>query len=383
MGLFDKIMRALATTLVAANASAEPKTPPEINSPFENPASASHTGIHPWLNVGERLTAEVFLDGKAVAKMDYLAEHGGVRREPALKFPVPLRLRTLRLSGKLVAANGKTRSFDGQWNVVDIAQYSAPLYDARLSLPERFKAFSELLSREAEKSNSEFSSPISLKNAEAEDAEALDALETQLKIRLPGALRGLSRYEIGIGESRFVKPTELTTVMETLSTWDYPKQGPDSLEKILSPGTRARYERSVFVFLYEGDGLGGLAWDPQGVTKGEPSNNRVDKHSPGAVPGVPNAGVWYWLHQDHINAPELLLDARLQPRVDEEALLNPIQRLALESVIDSLPSLREIKEPSLILDSAHPHGFLHLHFDPKGKPVLELRSYGDEVFSRL
>jgi hypothetical protein len=344
--------------------------------------SASYTGIHPWLGAGEKLVAELFLDGKAVAKMDFLAKHDGMTREPALKFTVPVKLQKLRLSGKLIAAKGKPRSFDVTWNVRDIATYTTPLYDTRLSFPERIKKFTDRLVFEAEKSRGEFFSPVTMKNAKPDYAKALTELEARLNIRLPQALRALSRYEIAVGDSYFVKPAGLKTVMETLPEWGYPEQGHDSLSNILSPATRARYERSILVFVDVGDGLGGLAWDPQGVTKGESSNIWVDRHSSGAKPRDNNTGVWFWLHQENLDKPELLLDVNLQPRTDENALLNAFQRFAVDS-IDNL-DLGEIKEPSLIIDSAHPHGFLQLHFEHDSKkPMLWLRSYHSDNYSML
>jgi len=361
-----------------------PSAPPVQGDHSQTKTSpTSSTGVHPWLNAGDQLKAQIVLDGKGVAELDYVAKHDGMIRQPALTFTVPAQLRRLRLHGKLIPAKGKPQTFDLTWSVCDIAGYTAPLYDTQLAFPERIRKFTDRLVAEANQSQGALSSPVTMQKVKQDPTKSLDALEVRLNVQLPKALRALSHYEISIDDSYFVKPTELTTVLETLSQWGYPKQGPGSLDKILSPATRARYERSLLVFTEVGDGQGGLAWDPRGVTDGEPSNLWVDKHTSGAKRKEPNTGVWFWLHQDNIDTPELLLDVHFQPRSAEDALLNAFQRFAVDQVVDNF-DIGELKEPFLILDSAHPHGFLQLYFEGDNtKPKLWLRSYHSDSYSLL
>jgi hypothetical protein len=118
-----------------------------------------------------------------------------------------------------------------------------------------------------------------------------------------------------------------------------------------------------------GDGLGALAWDPDGVAPGEPPNTPADEGNSGARPTIPNEGVWYWLHQEHIAEPGLLLDDEYKPQDAESALTNVFKRLALSQA--GSPE----SENQLLVDTAHPRNLLQLHFDEPRKPRLRLRSY--------
>lgn len=154
-----------------------------------------------------------------------------------------------------------------------------------------------------------------------------------------------------------------------LYRWSYKPTGEDGLSKVLSPNVRARYDRSLAVVEEAGDGMGALAWDPAGVTPNEPPNTDGDKGNPGAQPSLVNQGVWYWLHQETLDEPTLLLDDDYRPKSAEAALTNVIQRFGVD-VVEHGPS-------ELVVDTAHPRNLLQLHFE-RGtsiKPILWLRSY--------
>ncbi|MBK9218154.1 MAG: hypothetical protein IPL70_06825 [Uliginosibacterium sp.] len=101
----------------------------------------------------------------------------------------------------------------------------------------------------------------------------------------------------------------------------------------------------------------------------EPGLSYGDKR--GALPGTPNTGVWFWLHQDTLSEWNLLLDRAQQPRSAEDALTNAVQRFAMGDIVTPA------HDNELVIDSANPNALLQFHFDRDKKPVprLWLRSY--------
>ncbi len=324
----------------------------------------ARAGIHPWLGVGEQVTADVVLDGKVVVQLDDTATLPGLKKLPAVVFDLPPGLKRLQLRGSLRDADGRAGSFSKTWTVRDMAPISAPLYDGSRPLVERVLAF-------AEKTDLvEVAAPRLPASTTAE--AAFQQLERRLHIQLPAPLRQLlAEADIQIDDSYFLKPQDLETVSELLlKGWGYTRSGgATALDTLLPETVRARYDRSVVVFIEVGDGLGALAWDPAGVSPHEPADIWGDKGNPGARPATPNAGVWYWLHQERIAEPELLLDDDYRPKSAEAALTNVFQRFALSQA--AYPET----EDELVIDSAHPRNLLQLSFDGPKEPRLWLRSY--------
>lgn len=92
--------------------------------------------------------------------------------------------------------------------------------------------------------------------------------------------------------------------------------------------------------------------------------------SPGVRPGPVGEGVWFWLHQEHIAEPVLLLDDDYRPKTAEAALTHVFQRFALSA--GDGPETDE----GLMVDTANPRAaLLQLHFDGPRNPRLWLRSY--------
>jgi len=307
---------------------------------------AGKAGIHPWLNVGARLEADVLIDSQLMAHMQYLAEEEGLPRRPAVVFDLPIGLKHLRLSGRLITADGQFRPFDRTWTVYDMASVSAPLYNHSLPWIERVRALQQSTRQVTVVDYNE-------KQRKAAD-KAFAALEKRLGRALPAALRELGKAHITVGDSYFLPVTEMGTVTEEMYGWGYDDDEAytNSLDEILSPDIRARYDRSLMVFVEIGDGAGGLAWDP--------------------TPDDLNAaeqGVWFWLHEDDINAPGLLLDEDNHPRNAEAAMSNVLQRFALDGHDEMA---RHAKE--LLVDTAHPRNLLQLHFRDDN-PILWMRSY--------
>ncbi|WP_205928169.1 hypothetical protein [Rhizobium leguminosarum] len=101
----------------------------ENQSPQNAEGREGRAGIHPWLGVGEQVTADVVLDGKVVAQLNDTATLPGLKKLPALVFNLPPGLKRLQLRGSLRDAEGRTGSFSKTWTVRDMAPISATLYD--------------------------------------------------------------------------------------------------------------------------------------------------------------------------------------------------------------------------------------------------------------
>lgn len=323
-------------------------------------ATKGQAGIHPWLQVGEQVTADVVADGKTIARLEHTATLPGLKKRPSVVFDLPDGLRQLELRGLHVNAQGKATSFKRRWSVLDMARISHPLYDQGKPLVERIRAFADL-SGLVELGEARLPSGIT---AEAALLEA----EARLGTALPSPLRTLlAEADIRIDNSYFLQPHRLQTaegLLLGLGGYDS-----SNFDAQLPPSALARYRRSVAVFVEIGDGLGALAWDPEGVVPNESPNTTGDQGNPGAQPATPNEGVWYWLHQERIAEPELLLDDDYRPQTAEAALTGVFKRFAL-SQADSPET-----ETQLLIDTAHPRNLLQLSFDEPKKPRLWLRSY--------
>ncbi|MFV0673275.1 hypothetical protein [Variovorax sp. tm] len=328
-------------------------------------AVKGRAGIHPWLQVGEQVHADVLADGKAIARLEHTAALPGLKKHPAVAFDLPAGLQQLELRGSHVDTQGKSTSFKRRWSVLDMARLSHPLYDQGKSLVDRIRAFADL-------------SPLvelgatTLPVGTTAEAALLEA-EARLGTSLPSPLREvLSEIHIEIGNSYFLQPHDLQTaagLLLGLGGYSSGDGGALSLDELLPPPVLARYRRSVAVFVEIGDGLGALAWDPEGVIADEPPNTTGDHGNPGAQPATPNEGVWYWLHQERIAEPELLLDDDYRPQTAQAALTSVFKRFALSQAAS--PE----SEKQLLIDTAHPRNLLQLSFDEPRKPRLWMRSY--------
>lgn len=347
---FTQLVRAQSVSVAptAADRSAAP--------PLAKGATA---GIHPWMQVGDAVAADVLIDGKMVAHLDHHSAVAGLRKPPALVFALPTGLKQLRLRGQVTLA-GKTSPLDTAWTVRDMAVFSAPLYD-------RTMAWIDRVSRTEGVGTGPAKATLGNKPAKA----VLQDLEKRLGVPLPAMVKVLEQWHVNFGDSYFLPLAEMSTVTRLLlGEWDYKEKGEEGLDQILPPAVRARYDRSLAVFIEVGDGLGAMAWDPAGVKRGEPTNTWGDAGNPGAQPVTPNQGVWYWIHQDSLHKPRLLLDDDYRPKTAEGAFTHVVQRFAL-SHFDSPKNDRE-----LVVDTANPHSnLLQLHFEERRKPRLWFRSY--------
>lgn len=308
------------------------------------PHPAAAAGIHPCLKVGDSVVAEVVLDGMAVAQLDHQATRPGLQRQPALLVPLPPGLQQLQLRGTVTLAGKPPAPLDRTWTVRDLAPTSAPLYDPCLPWAERIRALAVQAPRIQ-------IGPAPSHAGQASPQAALQALEQRLGTSVPALLQLLADWDIGISDSYFVGARGLGTVGEMLvNQWDYARTGEEGLQGLLPPDVLARYDRSLAVYVDVGDGLGALAWDPE---------------------GAPGEGQWYWLHQDELDEPALLQDhASGHPHTAEAVFTQVFQRFALSRLACAQT------DDELVVDTALPRpNMLQLQFDKRRHPRLWLCSY--------
>lgn len=357
--------------------AAPAKAEPEGAAPFPH----ARTGIHPWLQAGDRLVATLQIDGRTVCHIDEVAAHNGMRRQPSAEFHLPAGAGKALLAGTLTREEDhKTISFKRAWRLVDAAPFTSVLHDDALALDQRLLKFSARLEA-LDQAHSDYRFRDFRAEAAAPVDEELAEAGRRLGFEPPPVLALVLGLKTQVGYSHFHHPRDLATVESTLLSGVW---GHESLEDQLAPDVLARYRRSVAVFTEVGDGLGALAYDPLGVRPGEPSNAWGDSHGPGAET-APSQGVWFWMHQGSLNEPTLLLDRQRHPCSGEEAVLSVLRRLVLGSLLESLVESGDAPlvddETAIWVDSSHPHALMQLHFDGK-KPRLWLRSY-DHFYSLL
>lgn len=333
---------------------------------FMNSKKNAYTGLHPWLEENEKLEAEIFIDGAKVTTLKYEAPYEGVNRIPAEKLMLPPALKNIRIKGKLHSPESNL-DFDTTWNTFDIGKYTAPLYDTSQNLVERIQNYAEglaKLERKTEDSENEFYNPIEIEELN-EDDQYFALTNERLNLKLPEILKFMTRYRIRMGDNFFRKLSDWNTVSEVLrNDWSYEEDGENPLSKIVPDKLLSRFDRSILIFEECGDGLGALAWDPNGIESGEFSNLFFDKHSNGANAGPKERGMWYWIHQDTLTEPEMLLDSKLVPVDAEAAILNAFQRFAVDpdTFVECLAP-EDFDEPYSIVDSSHPRGMQLLIID--------------------
>lgn len=341
----------------------------------------ARTGIHPWLQAGDRLVASLQVDGQPVCHIDEVAAHDGMRRQPSAEFRMPTGAKKALLTGTLTRKeDNKAIAFKRAWALVDAAPYTSALHDGGLALDQRLLKFSAQLEALDQAHGAYRFREFRAEAGTPVDEELAEA-GRRLGLGLPPALAQVLGLKTEVGNSYFHRPKDLATVEQTLLSGSW---GHESLETQLSPEVLARYRRSVVVFTEVGDGLGALAYDPRDVQPGEASNAWGDSHGPGAE-AAPSQGVWFWLHQDSLNQPTLLLDRQRRPATGEDAMLSVLRRLVVGTVLEAANEYGDHTavddEKTIWVDSSHPHALLQLHFDGN-KPRLWLRSY-DHFYALL
>ena len=323
--------------------------------------NAGQAGIYPSLYAGDRVVADVFVDGKVVGKIDYQAASSVGRSSAALVFPLPADTKRVRLRGS-ATLSGKPSRFDRIWNVRDTGHLSAPLYDRRKPWIERirgmFKAFGEGLSLER----------IDGKALKKPASAAFADIEASLGAPLPPLVKVLGDWRVKIGPSSgFVTPAGMVKVTRMLvEDWGHAPKGPKGLDQMLAPEVRARFDRSLVMYVDTGNGMGALAWDPAGITPAEQRGS-----PPVARPGPAGAGVWFWVNQNHLDqTPTLLLDQDLRPMSAEAAMTHVFECFVL--AYEDSPN----DDNELVVDTSSPLGSrLVLDFEMTNRPALGLSNY--------
>ena len=324
--------------------------------------------IHPWSDKGQKWEVEFLADGASIGKMAYVSEDGGLQRKPGIQLALPPQCKQLQLRGTATLPKGRAQRITGSWRIANMAPVTRALYDESLEMPDRMKAFHAALNQWGKTHGEDAQALRELMKVEPTSQSALGALaaqEKQWNLRLPPAVHQMMRVNVSLDDSYYLKPDALNTVAKLLVQWGGKLNGFD-------PQVRARYERSVAVFVEVGDGLGCIAWDPKGVAAGERSELMIDQAQPAIQLGKAGEGVWFSVHQETEGVPQLFLDSKMQPVGAAQALLNPLQTLLLQNVAD----LYAQDASSLVVDSSNPLYHVQLSLDD-GRPVLRQRSYED------
>jgi hypothetical protein len=218
---------------------------------------------------------------------------GDGKSREACTFALPATAKEIRLTGEVKWKHwqkGRQVSKGTQsWRILDIGPMVAPLRDASRPFGARMKAL--LAARPAfEKGAGGLieESPSLVEAGEKATAAAVAAAEKRLGYTLPSEYASLV-VESGVtqlGDSHFERPEKLSSAFDQMVTqWETPRA---RLEKVLSERTKALYRSGTILFTEVGDGLGGLLYRP------------------GPVSDCGGKAAFYGMHQDGIDAPEIL-----------------------------------------------------------------------------
>lgn len=328
--------------------------------------SAGKAGIYPELAVGDRVVADVIVDGKVVAKLDYQAAKAGAAASAALVFPLPAGTKRVRLRGQ-ATLKGAAAPFDKAWKVRDLGRLSAPLYDANRPWIERIRGLSKVVAEGV--SVERIDSKAMKKPASALFAD----IEKSLGAPLPPLVKVLGEWDVNAGHSSgFLTAAGMVKVTDMLVNGrSHQLKGPRGLDQLLDPGLRARYDRSLVVYEDMGSGMGALAWDPVGIVAGETRGTWKNGNNPVARPGPAGQGVWFWMSEKNLDqSPRLLLDDELRPMGAEAAMTHVFECFVLN--YESSPE----NDGELVVDTATSKGSqLGLGFEGPGQPRLSLSNY--------
>ena len=353
----------------------------DADSPAPNAAidGGSWVAIHPCLDKGDELEASFLADGKPLGKLQFRDSPGIMRREPALKFQWPKGATKLAFEARLTSAKGKSRTFKRTMSVFDMGPFTSGLYDESLEFDQRLGKLTSQMDQLIKQTGGidyKGADLISMKPQLASAAAQIAAFESKNRLKLPQPVHALLRNAVTLGDCYFTTPKNLGMLSEAVKEWGDPF---DKLPKRV----QERYSRSVAVFFEVGDGMGALAWDPQGVTAGEPGNGRLDTDEVREQPGKPGEGVWFWMHEEKLFEPELLLNSRMQPASASQALVNAVQCFALDTLADDVRESRK-PAPDIIFDTSNPLLHLQMFVENTSRMTLWQRSYeGHGSLNRL
>lgn len=205
---------------------------------------------------------------------------------------------------------------DTRFEVVDLGIYTRPLLEGEGDYGQRFGAMIDAFAALAEARGFY----AMLERGEPAGEQALREAEQRLGFALPPDFAALLRRQgaVGVGDHAFTGAEDLRPALEELEKgWG---------ETALTPATRAALRDAVVLYTENGDGLGALIYRP----------GKIDECD----------GAFYWTHQETINQPELLRNARGECADFAES----VYWLLDEHLFEQLDDMFEA--PALLLDRA-------------------------------
>ncbi|HYN42528.1 MAG TPA: hypothetical protein VE129_12170 [Thermoanaerobaculia bacterium] len=269
---------------------------------------------------------------------------GDGKNPEACTFTLSATAKEIRLTGEVKWKHwqkGRQVSKGTQsWRILDIGPMVAPLREASRPFGARMNAL--LAARPAfEKGSGGLieESPYLIDAGEKGTAMAVGAAEKRLGYTLPSEYASLvvDTGVVRLGDSTFERPEKLANAFEQMATqWETPRA---SLEKAVSPGTKALYRSGTILFTEVGDGLGGLLYRP------------------GPVAECGGKAAFYGMHQDGIDAPEILRARDGSCRTFLQAMLWVLSEQLFQQYDDT-------GDVGIVVDKSSPVPFrLTLHHD--------------------
>ncbi|MDA8020767.1 MAG: hypothetical protein MPN21_25290 [Thermoanaerobaculia bacterium] len=327
-----------------------------VATPDRASSSDARTGLYVFLQDGGRMTAEVSIDEQKVCLVALTPEdapHSVDEAELVCELDISRNARWLRIKGE-IAIGKKRKRLDMRREILDLAPHTSSLWNRERPLEERLQSFVEVVRELDQLYPDALYVPIELELRREGVDTSFASAEARLGLELPDVLRTLAAVRIELGDSSFLPPEDWKSVSD-FYRGEYTDDVYRAVLSDLSTEVSARYARSVMVFLEVSDGVGGMAWDPEGG--------------------------WFRFHEGYpLGSPQDLLDRRQQPLGDADALLSVINQRAIGSLADDLveagafgviPSEEMLDgyadKGYLVIDSAHPEGMLRLDVQIGGR----------------
>jgi len=340
-------------------------------------------GLYFWFSENDTFEGEFLIDDQLIASINYVSKENGLNFIPVCQFTLLPDIRKVTIRGTFTT-QGKSYKVDESRRPVDVSSVSAPIFDPKKNIYQRLDGFSELLKSLSIKYGEDIVSLYTIQENKQFDENAFKQAEARLGVSLPDVFNAIDHYKIELGNSYYVPSDQLTTLADLMVGW-----GDDLSE--LDASVRARYERSIVAFVEAGDGIGAIAFDPQGVSPGELLSARRGLPVNQAE-GDGNKGAWFYFHQENWQ-PSLLVDGNNRPLNDIDAVLAGIKMFALDNLVDELSYLGEfgalkfgdfgrILPPNILFDSSLYSNYMMLSFEikkgflrEKAVPSINIKKY--------
>jgi len=341
-------------------------------------------GLYFWFSGSDTFEGEFLIDDQLIASISYVSKENGLDFAPVCKFELSPYMRKVTIRGTFTA-QGKSYKVDESRRPVDVSSVTAPLFDPHKNIYQRLDGFSELLKSLSAKYGEDIVSLYAIQPNKKFNENAFQQVEARLGISLPNVFRAIDHYKIELGKSYYVSSDQLTTLTDLMVGW-----GDDHSE--LDAPVRARYERSIVAFVEVGDGIGAIAFDPQGVSPDEllPARKGLPVNQ---TEGDRHEGAWFYFHQESSHQPSLLVDGNNRLLNDVDAILAGIRMFALDIFVDDVSYLGEfgalrfgdfgsVLPPHILFDSSLYSNYMTLSFEikkgflrEKAVPSISIKKY--------